>query len=71
MGKTFNVDLEKRSDDGEYYIVRIRERSWGITDGLTESEAKENAKDLIRCILDYEEGDGAGDQTFSCVYHYI
>lgn len=70
MIKTYNIDVHHNPHEVECCIATCREHPHLSIHGLDYDEAKKNMRDLIRCHLDYEEGEGAGDQTFSCVYHH-
>lgn len=71
MGRSFNVDIQHNPYDIECCVARCREYPHALVHGLDESEARANMRDMIRCILDHEEGEGAGDQTFTCTYHHV
>lgn len=74
MGETrkkYNVEIQHNPYGVECYLGRVKEHPHLLIHGIDEQEVKENIRDLIRCHLDYEEGDGAGKQSFICVYKHI
>jgi hypothetical protein len=71
MVKTFTVEIKHNPYDIECCIARVKEHPHLLVHGIDEDEAKENIRDLIRCHLDCAEGDGAGKQSFTCIYQHV
>jgi hypothetical protein len=71
LGRTYNVDVQHNPHGIECCIATVREHPYLMVHGMDYDEVKQNIRDLIRCHLDCEEGEGAGDQTFRCNYRHI